>query len=847
MFDKEALTTSRHQRRLLLVLTSALAANMSCPLYAQQTPSNPIVNINKNKPLETIKFNIPAGTLSKSLIELARLAKINIAVASKLIGSQKGPAVNGVMNVEQALQILLHDSPLQYRWQGQQLLITKRLQDYKKNYPTSQANNKVNIAESEGLRPIEEVIVTAQRYRQNLQQVPIALSVIDDIQIANAELRDLQEISYRTPGLSISSYSLGQPSIHLRGIGSNDDGAAMDSSVVLFVDDVYIGRISNIDLDILDVDQVEVLRGPQGTLYGKNAIGGAINIRTHQASADTKAKLMLGLGNYQSRQARLTLNGALDEDEQWLGRMVLDHQHRDGWQENIILGGERQMGKSKNRLRAEVNYQHNSSLRANWNLDASHDDLNSTGRIPVAGRVALNRNQSDQSALPTTIFRELGGDYRHATNDLPGYTDRVIWGGSQRLHWQQEQWSLSSISAYRKSQFDWLEDSSGLPASATAQTVDLNVQESYREYSQEFRLQWQAHEDLRLTTGIYFLRELTRRRETFFFSGSQAVSQQFNTTHNIAVFGELEWDIDQKNHLSLGARYNHDKKTLRQNALNGGAPAIILEDYNHQQSSSWQDFSPRLTWRHQLRDELMVYTSITEGIKSGGFQGVPGNLDAAQRVIQPESALQFEMGLKAQWDNRWRLNLASFATRYQDLQVVQFRTIDNFGVFETTNAASARLSGIEMEMVFTPSAHWSFSSSYAFLNARYDRFSAADGGNYKGSSLRQSPKHSAHFSIDYRRPIEVGSMTGQFNWHMGFQYQGKSFREPNNQTTIQPSVSLLDSKFSWKPSNKNWQLSAWAKNLANREYITHLYVLGGNDYALYGTPRTFGLSVEFAL
>ena len=445
-------------------------------------------------------------------------------------------------------------------------------------------------------RPIEEVIVTAQRYRQNLQQVPIALSVIDDIQIASAEINDLQEIAYRTPGLSISSYSLGQPSIHLRGIGSNDDGAAMDSSVVLFVDDVYIGRISNIDLDILDVQQVEVLRGPQGTLYGKNSIGGAINIRTQQASADKQLRFKLGFGNYNSRQLQLSANGALDEQEQWQARLTADHQYRDGWQNNLVRGGDKQMGKIKTRLRGQLRHQFDEQFDADWNLDFSRDDLNSTGRIPVSARVPLNRQDRNGSALPTQLFAELGGNYENATNDLAGYTDRTIWGGSQRLRWQREQWQLSSISAYRQSQFDWLEDSSGLPASATAQTVDLNVTESYREYSQEFRFQWQAREDWRLIAGIYYLRELTRRKETFFFTGAEAVSQQFNITQNLALFGEIEWDIDEKNHISIGARYNYDKKTLNQSALNGNAPAIILEDFEHQQSNSWQDFSPRLTW-----------------------------------------------------------------------------------------------------------------------------------------------------------------------------------------------------------------------------------------------------------
>lgn len=843
MRDHKALINRRLQPRIAVATITALAAIMPCPLAAQNSEQL-ISNISQAQREESFQFNIPAGSLAAAILELARVSKINIAIPSHLISDQQSPAVQGKMTIELALQALLSNSNLQLSWQNEQLLLSEKDHIAVEKITATAA---LPLPGEDHYRPIEEVIVTAQRYRQNLQQVPIALSVIDDIQIASAEINDLQEIAYRTPGLSISSYSLGQPSIHLRGIGSNDDGAAMDSSVVLFVDDVYIGRISNIDLDILDVQQIEVLRGPQGTLYGKNSIGGAINIRTQQASADKQLRFKLGFGNYSSRQLQFTANGALDEQEQWQARLTADHQYRDGWQNNLVRGGDKQMGKIKTRLRGQLRHQFDEQFDADWNLDFSRDDLNSTGRIPVSARVPLNRQDHNGSALPTQLFAELGGNYENATNDLAGYTDRTIWGGSQRLRWQREQWQLSSISAYRQSQFDWLEDSSGLPASATAQTVDLNVTESYREYSQEFRFQWQAREDWRLIAGIYYLRELTRRKETFFFTGAEAVSKQFNITQNLALFGEIEWDIDEKNHISIGARYNYDKKILNQSALNGNAPAIILEDFEHQQSNSWQDFSPRLTWRHQLQDELMVYSSIAEGIKSGGFQGVPGNIEAAQRIIQPESAWQYEMGLKAQWQNRWRLNLATFVTRYQDLQVVQFRTIDNFGVFETTNATSARLSGIELEAVYSPNSHWSFNGSYAYLHARYDRFLAADGRDYKGSILRQSPEHTANLSANYQSNIDDGLFSGKLNWHIGVQYQGESYREPNNQITIQPAITLVDSKLSWQPNDKPWKLSVWGKNLSDRAYITHLYILGGNDYALYGTPRTFGLSLEATL
>ncbi|MCV6615181.1 MAG: TonB-dependent receptor [Cellvibrionaceae bacterium] len=791
---------------------------------------------------QRLHIQLPTQNLSDALLQLAKQGRFTMAAAAGLLKPHTAPALEGHYPIDQALSILLAGSGLSFHWVGANRLVISP----SKITPTAKpapALAKPTSAQTL-FRPIEEVRVTAQRHNQNLQQVPIAVSVSDKHQIERANLVKLDEIAQRTPGLTISNYSLGQPSIHLRGVGSNDDGAAMDASTVLFVDDVYVGRISTIDLGVLDVERVEVLRGPQGTLYGKNAIGGAIKLVGIEPSAENSGQLRLGFGNYHSQQARLTLNGSLDQQQQWLGRVLLDHQQRDGWQHNLIDRGDKQMGERKHSVRSKLAYRPDSNWQLRWSFDASRDDLNSTGRIPVAGRVPLkliDNSQAPQTA--TEIFTELGGDYRHATNDLRGYTDRFIWGGSQKIDWQRPGLTLNSISAYRHSQFDWLEDSAGLPASRTLQTVDLNVRESYRQYSQEFRAHWRINDSLQLLSGLHFMREDIRRQELYFFTGAQARSKQFNRSDSAALYGELQWALGERDHISLGGRLSYDKKTLQQIASNGGAPAIILQDFEVQSHNSWQDFSPRLTWRHQLHPEFMFYASLAKGIKSGGFQGVPGTLASAQQVIGPESAWETQLGFKTLWRDKLRLNISAFVTDYSDLQVSQFRTIDSFGVFETSNAASAKLSGLELEFVYSPLAQLSLSGSYAYLNARYKRFDASNGQNYKGNRLRQAPQHSFNLALDYQQRLQQG----QLQWHLGLQYQGESYREPDNSITIHPSFTLLDGKLSYQADNAQWQLSLWGKNLADRAYISHLYVIGGNDYALFGTPRTWGLSLHYKL
>lgn len=796
---------------------------------------------------DTRYFHIGPKPLTEALIEFARAAKINLLAPALLVKQRQAAALQGEYSTPQALRLLLKNSPLSFV-----VLADGSISIIKKT--TAPSNAVIIVAQAEDLgtalyHPLEEVLVTAQRHSENLQQVPMAITSIDQATLERGRITSLAEASLQIPGLSMSSYSLGQPSIHMRGIGSNDDGAAMGSSVVLFVDDIYIGRISTLDLAILDVARIEALRGPQGTLYGKNAIGGAINIVSNKPTATPEVKVSLGLGNFASYEAQLLLNGALDKDQRLLGRVLIDHRQRDGWQKNIFHPQQKQMGEKHSSLRAKLSYNSQTNWRGYWSLDYSRNDLGSTGRIPVAGRrplqlVNAQGLNSGASQLPSEIFAQLGGDYRHASNDLRGYTDRTIAGLSQKIDWDLGDFQLSSISGFRDSKFDWLEDSSGLPASATLQTVDLNVTESHRQFSQELRLSWQGINQLELMVGAYYLHESTQRAESFFFDRATAISQQDNRSNNFALFGRMEYQLRPSHFISLGGRLNFDKKHLRQRSKSDNAPAIILQDFSSSGSESWLDFSPRLAYRWQYNDELMLYSSISKGIKSGGFQGVPGTLAASQRTVDPESAWEFELGLKSQWwQDQLRLNLASFYTRYSDLQVVQFRTIDNFGVFETSNAASAILRGLEAELVYSPSEQLSFSGSYAYLDAYYDRFNSINGEDFTGNSLRQAPKNSLSLAMEFQQSLGQGRLS----WYLSYRYQSESYREPDNSITIQPAFKLLDGHISFSPQHKSWQVSLWGKNLGNEAYITHLYLLGGNDYALYGTPRSYGLSLNFTL
>ncbi len=797
-------------------------------------------------------FDISAQPLSTALLDFGEQANLSLMVRKKDIKGRKSRALKGHLYSAEALTRLLEGSRLGFEYIDQKTIsVSPDLYRAKVADKLPPADDKPDLSrEADGIgaitsrATIDEVVVTALRRRSNIQNVPVAVSVLNPPYIREARIYDIEDVGTRVPGLTVANFSLGQPTIHVRGVGSNDDGAALDNSIVMFIDDVYVGRITAINMNYFDLERIEVIRGPQGTLYGKNAIGGAINITSNPPTDHLVAAAEMTIGNYNRRDSRGMISGPLYEDK-ILGRLAFQKRKRDGWQESLFLPGVKQNDENTWSARAKLRFVLSDRLQMDLNGDYNRDDLASTGRIPVVGRVPVRLLGPDglptgQKALPTEIFKNLGGSVRRATNSDQGFTDRTIWGVSGRISRQGDYGRLLSITAYRKTRFSWLEDSTGLPTSVTDQKVNSNVNERHEQFSQEFRLISPDNGRLTYVAGLYYLFEHTHRIENFVFPKGKATTDQDNRTNSFAVFGEATYGLSESLKFTAGARLTYESKKMDQQSITNGNQFILLEDFRLGNIGDWTDISPNFVLSWQQTDDIMWYGSISRGYKSGGFQGAPATRDLARRTIGPETVWNYEVGLKSQWlENRVRLNLVGFYSNYRDLQVVQFKTVGNFGVFQTSNAASASLRGLEMEFTLRPTSGLEFFGSYAYLVATYDEFNDLSGRDFTGNTLRQAPRHSLYIALHYEHPVGDGRLRARLD----YRYQGKSFREPDNSITIQPGFDLLDGSLAYESADNRWEVTLWAKNLLDREYIAHLYVLGGNDYALFGPPRTYGLTV----
>ncbi|WP_339862919.1 TonB-dependent receptor [Paremcibacter congregatus] len=798
-----------------------------------------------------VPFDVPAQSLSSALLMFGEQADVSLVVRKEDTTGLKSHAVKGSYYPNEALRRLLGDNRLGFAYIDSRTITLS---------PDLYKPSQTPVVEAEGPAPtqeddpalqaaddIDEVVVTALRRRMNMQKVPVAVTVISPPLIRETRLHTLDDVGTRVPGLTVASFSIGQPTIHVRGVGSNDDGAALDNSIVMFIDDVYIGRITSISMNFFDLERIEIMRGPQGTLYGKNAIGGAINVTSNAPTPQLAGDLEMTLGNFDRRDLRATLSGPL-VGKKILGRVAVHKRKRDGWQEALFLPGIRQNDENtwSGRSALQIDFSENTQVALRG--DYSRDDFESTGRIPVVGRKEVlllgpDGQLTGEAILPTDLFERLGGRVDMAINSDQGYTDRTIWGVSSRISHRGRYGELLSITAFRNSDFSWLEDSTGLPTHLVNQKVNSNVVEAHRQFSQELRWISPEGQDLTYIAGLYYLFEHTHRTENFIFPGQRSTTDQNNKTNSFAVFGEGTYALAPDLNIKVGGRLTYERKQMHQQNRANGVQIILVDDFTLDNMGSWTDFSPNFALTWQQTPQVMWYGSVSRGYKSGGFQGAPATRDLAERTIDPESVWNFEVGYKSQWfDDRLRLNVVGFYADYRDLQVVQFKTEGNFGFFKTSNAASARIKGLEVEFTLKPFTGLELFGSYGYLDAKYHKFNDLSGRDFAGNTLRQAPRSSLYLAFHYEHPVRGGRLRLRGD----YRYQGESYREPDNSLTIQPAFDLLDASIAYETGDNLWELTLWAKNLLDKEYITHLYVLGGNDYALFGTPRTYGATVTYS-
>ncbi|SHF21733.1 iron complex outermembrane recepter protein [Microbulbifer donghaiensis] len=701
---------------------------------------------------------------------------------------------------------------------------------------------------------LEEVTVTAQKREQSLQEVPVAVTAIGEdalLQNGISDLTDIQKLSPNTT-LQASRGTNSTLTAFIRGIGQQDPLWGFEPGVGIYVDDVYIARPQGAVLDILDVERVEVLRGPQGTLYGKNTIGGAVKYVTKKMSGDSRVSVSGALGSYNQRDLKVAGSAEI-ADGVYLGGAVASFQ-RDGFGENVLTGDE-QYNKDIFSARVALEFNPSDTL---W--------------------VRLAADQTSDKSAPKHGYRlapGLGGEpvldsvYDTESNML--YDNLVETSGASLTAEYQlnDSITLKSITAYRQGETETAIDFDSV------NRPDFDVPAFYEDdqTTQEFQLIWEG-DNADLVSGVYYYTGTAAGAfdavlgylanvPTVGFPLTQQVAGSVDTT-SLSAYAHYNWSFAPDWNLSLGGRYTRDEKDasvfkgnfigvyspLFAGKYNPGQPAAVfagaLTDYEN--SDSWGEFTPHFGIDHQISEETMVYATYSAGFKSGGFdmRGDASQLPSTVDGFDPETVNTYEFGVKSDlFNNRLRLNAAAFRADYKDMQVTvqQFNAGGGFSS-AVLNAGEARIQGIELEATLAMTDNLLANLALGYAETEFLEFISGGVDVADQRDMQNTPDTTAMFQLNYSMPMQSGAEI-VFNPTISYRADTQIFETPS--ILDQDAYTLVDMTAMYYSADGTWQAGLVGKNLADEEYRIAGYAFGGAfDTGFYGAPRTIALTGSYS-
>jgi len=699
---------------------------------------------------------------------------------------------------------------------------------------------------------LTEIIVTATKTGATaLQKTPLAVSVFTGEALAQSATSNIGDLAQLSPSLNVGAVTA-SPSIYIRGIGTNNVFNGSDPDVTMQVDGVYLARPFAQLTDFFDVERIEVLRGPQGTIYGRNAVGGVVNIISRRPSNTLTGRAQLSVGDYDAYHGQAYVSGPI------IGgvlnaSLALNHQEHDPYDKNIAPGEAGVGDADRSGARLQLLWTPTGAVEATTRIDYNRSDENMESYDHLLAPLFFNPPLAN-----STI-----GDYHKVALDSPGFKETESWGVAEDINFTlNDNLSLRSLSAYRRSSYDLgLDfDASEFPAAIILQS------ETSKQFSQEFNLTGK-YERFDFVAGLYYL---TERQSTFnqaiaFVPGNQVyfVTAPHLEASSKAAFAQGTFRLGSGLSLTLGGRYTEDKKDLQQSFTSyefGGAvlgpPDFV---FNADISRTFNAFTPKIGLDWQAAENVLLYATYTEGWKSGGTNYAASDLEGIS--FDPETIKSVELGAKTQWfDNRVRLNATLFQYKYDDLQVQQAL---RQGVVVINNAASADVLGAEVEFTAQPTSRLEVSASGTYLDATYDEFPGsgvpealadylvgdpnydptvgeAGGYNAAGKRLNNAPKFSYVLAARYTHPLPQGELYGAVN----YRWQSRTHFDPSNAEIVsEPSYGLLSLSVGYNSPDDLWNVQLLAKNVTDEKYFLTRAANALVPSALSGPPRTFTLSV----
>ena len=699
---------------------------------------------------------------------------------------------------------------------------------------------------------ISEIVVTARKQSESLQDVPMSIAAVSGKDLESAGYTELNNVARLSGNVFFEAADRSKPQIYIRGVGTRSYDAGSDSSVGVFVDGVYLGRFGALDMDLMDVQRVELLRGPQGSLYGRNTIGGAISVVTSDPSATMRGRLTSelgksGIGGDWLYSLGASISGPIAGDDV-RGSISVARRYRSGYQPVSVAnirGGSEDAWSGRGKLMFKLG-------EATLRLAADYSHLDGPPLVLVPN--GLGGVAPDPGPVtPGYVTPADPTDPYHPKSDTLGQgIVKKTYGGSAQLNVPLGAIELTSITALRKLKLSELDDLDGT-------TLPFQVYlagEDGKQFSQELRLNYQS-DKLKVLLGAYYSSENVNRTETIAFGPASLLSALVSPAplqwdfgldlkaKSYALFGQLQWEPVENLSLTLGGRYSWDEKKVAFDTRST-VPGFIISDFTTPLSRKWHSFDPSASLSYKFNDDVMGYVSYTSGFKSGAFQFIAVSPVVAQQVANPESVDSFEAGMRTTLlDRHLRLNAAVFSMNYRDLQqlrLIQFAP--GVTAILTANAANSRIKGFEMEGRAVFDSNWSLDFSYGYLDARFKDYVFDASLDFSGNRMQRAPEHTLSLGLNFEATTGLGDLTTR----LGYSYRSSIFFEADNNVvdpqSSEGNLGLWDASLNLK--NGNWTIGIWGRNLTDERYRRQVLNSTGNaQRGIWAEPRTFGARVSY--
>ncbi|OCC24486.1 TonB-dependent receptor [Croceicoccus estronivorus] len=744
-------------------------------------------------------------------------------------------------------------------------------------------------AQEGGDSGLQEIVVTAQKRSENLQDTPLAVSALTAETLESRRIADISDISAAAPNLTttVTPSSTTNITVHIRGIGESDPVLTVDSPVGIYVDGVVIGRTAGAVFDLVDLERVEVLRGPQGTLYGRNTTGGAVNFITAKPADSFKASQTFSYGRYDYMQSRTSIDTGEVGNSGLRFKFSYLHKQRDGYADDVNQPNRRDPGASNvDAFRIAARFDQGGPLRIDYAFDYNDSKSYSVpfqlaavrpdivaylANSPALGGSALNYSRDRLSTLQL--------DQGQLRDKVQGHTLTVEYDVTDDI-------TLRSLTGYRK--WDNVVDRTDLDGNDNLQgftvspailappndfipqginEVELfgasNVR-SQKQFSQELNLLGKAGDNVEFVLGAFYFKEKARENNPQQLTlvlpspatiplGGELSTDSFgvnltpqlayrHTSESMAVFGQATFHATDKLSFTGGIRYTEDKKHLDQSA------AMVRDLHAKFSQVNWA-----ASVDYKFSNDILAYARVATGYKAGGFnpRSVGGSFD-------PEKIISYEAGLKTELlDRHLRFNLTGFHSRYKDLQVSQFLAGTGGASSITVNAGKATYTGVEAELLAEPVRGVTFNASVGYVDRKFQSFIIRDSATDElinvadEARFHYSASTTANAGIQYETPLSFGKFQARLDWtyRSRIYFHPLDRLNPFNRDISDGAVGRFDarvalSQIDMGPTRAT--VALWGKNITNEDYLYSGIDFGSLGFAgiVFAEPRTYGVDVK---